>query len=251
MARRGKSQARRSGQGGSLPGWLWLLIGAVLTLVAVLVVPKYMVPDRGSERFFRPRPNPEARPAISALEEAAPPRPRPANERPLPAPLAEPDYDFYTLLPGESVPAEPAARAHAGHEPATTTARAETPSPQAREHTATTSRTRPPPPAPPPAASHPDAATPSTPPASKEMARAEVPSRYLLQAGTFNSAAEAESLKAQIALLGLQARIEPGTAGGKPVHRVRLGPYANADELTAIQQRLGDGGVTAQAVHTD
>jgi len=36
MARHGKSQARRSGNSGGLPGWTWLLIGVILALVVVV-----------------------------------------------------------------------------------------------------------------------------------------------------------------------------------------------------------------------
>jgi len=32
---------------------------------------------------------------------------------------------------------------------------------------------------------------------------------------------------------------------------VRLGPYASANELSEIKQRLGDGGVSAQAVRIE
>jgi len=277
MARRGKSQAKRNG-GSSLPGWAWLLIGAVLALAVVAIVPKHIKPERNSDGFFRPRPNPEARPAVSALDETDPPRPRPrptTSERSLPEPTSEPDYDFYTVLPGETAlsDAELAenARAEANaaqeHEQAELKARAEAAAKAAattRERQRTeraTARTenRPParatpPTATPPTTTHPDAATPATPakPAANDsIAPAQTPSRYLLQAGAFSSAAEAETLKAQIALLGLQARIESGTANGKPVHRVRLGPYASANEISEIKQRLGIGGVTAQAVRIE
>jgi len=278
MARRGKYQARR-GSGG-LPGWIWLLIGATLALVLVLAVPKYLKSDRNEDGFFRPRPNREARPAISALDEANPPRPRPETpERPIPAPLTEqPDYDFYTVLPGETAlsdtelaaQASAEANAEAGaqapsepeSEPAATPAPAATPPEIAHEREPARARTdnavatpnQRQPRSTPPTASHPDAATPATAPppaAGKQVARAETSSRYLLQAGAFSNATDAESLKARIALLGLQAQVEKGNADGKPVHRVRLGPYASASELAQIKQRLDNGGVTAQAVRIE
>jgi len=114
MARRGKSQARRSGSGGSLPGWVWLLIGALLALVLVLLAPRYFKSSSRDDGFFRPRPNADARPAISALDEHDPPPAR--AQRPLPAPLVEPDYDFYTVLPEQETAlsdTELAARARA------------------------------------------------------------------------------------------------------------------------------------------
>jgi len=230
MARRGKSQARRSGHGGSLPGWVWLLIGAVLALVLVVVAPKYLKSGRGDDGFFRPRPNPAAQPVISALDEADPPPRRAASPRPLPAPLSEPDFDFYTVLPEQETAlsdAELAALAAPRAAPATAT---------------------------PLPSTHPDAAAPATAPSpatTTATATATTPARYLLQAGAFSNPAEAESLKAQIALLGLQAKIEPGTVDGKPIHRVRLGPYASASELSEIKQRLGNGGLPALAVRVE
>src|SRR5690606_7581846 len=57
MARRGKSQARRSGGSGGVPGWVWLAAGLVLGLalsVFVLVRQGALDVDR------LPRPNPAA-----------------------------------------------------------------------------------------------------------------------------------------------------------------------------------------------
>ena len=44
--KRGKSQARRTGGGGTpLPGWAWLIIGVLLTIVVVLAAPKLLESD--------------------------------------------------------------------------------------------------------------------------------------------------------------------------------------------------------------
>ena len=68
-ARRGKTQARRNhGRGGGLPGWAWLVLGAVLAAIAVLWVPKLMDRKEG-DGFFRPTPNPDAQPAAASDEE--------------------------------------------------------------------------------------------------------------------------------------------------------------------------------------
>jgi hypothetical protein len=95
-ARRGKSQARRSGNSGGLPGWAWMVLGIVLALLAVLVLPRYFKPD-GEDGFFRPRPNPDARPAVSALDEDLPP---PAGSRAAEtsAPLALESGASHTLV---------------------------------------------------------------------------------------------------------------------------------------------------------
>ena len=56
-AKRGKSQARRNSgnRSGGLPGWAWLVLGVVLTVLVVLAVPKFFHGD-GGDGFFRPKP---------------------------------------------------------------------------------------------------------------------------------------------------------------------------------------------------
>ena len=63
--------------------------------------------------------------------------------------------------------------------------------------------------------------------------------RYLLQAGSFRRLDEADTLKARLALLGLEAKIESVTNGrGETWHRVRLGPYHTPLELARARRRL-------------
>ena len=55
---------------------------------------------------------------------------------------------------------------------------------------------------------------------------------YYLQAGAFQNAADADNLKARLALAGLEAQIQTATVPDKGVwHRVRMGPYSNAQDL--------------------
>ena len=62
-ARRGKSQARRNGSNG-LPGWAWLVIGILVTLLVVIAAPRLLKGGDG-DGFLRigPKPNPDALPA--------------------------------------------------------------------------------------------------------------------------------------------------------------------------------------------
>ena len=71
---------------------------------------------------------------------------------------------------------------------------------------------------------------------------------YLLQAGAFGASGDAEAVKAKIALLGLNARVESAAIGGKTVYRVRMGPYGSASELATAKAKLADGGLTAMAI---
>lgn len=67
-----------------------------------------------------------------------------------------------------------------------------------------------------------------------------------LQAGSFSSADDAEKLKARLALLGIEAGIQTATIPDKGVwHRVRLGPYKNADEMSRARALLKQNGVDA------
>jgi len=63
--------------------------------------------------------------------------------------------------------------------------------------------------------------------------------RFVLQAGAFRDFADADRLRATLALSGLEARIQTVSVDGKPRwHRVRLGPYATVAELNRVRRRL-------------
>lgn len=74
--------------------------------------------------------------------------------------------------------------------------------------------------------------------------RASEPGRYILQAGSFASFADADQLKARLALQGLQAHIQKVTIEGKgEYHRVRLGPYQNLNDLDTVSRQLSKLGI--------
>ncbi|ROR34313.1 SPOR domain-containing protein [Inmirania thermothiophila] len=65
------------------------------------------------------------------------------------------------------------------------------------------------------------------------------PARYLLQVGSFRTWAQADALRARLALLGVEASIERvRLADGEVWHRVRVGPFDSLRELSRIQDRL-------------
>ena len=62
---------------------------------------------------------------------------------------------------------------------------------------------------------------------------------YYLQAGAFQNASDADNLKARLALAGLEAQIQTATLPDKSVwHRVRMGPYSNAQDLDKVRTAL-------------
>lgn len=79
-----------------------------------------------------------------------------------------------------------------------------------------------------------------------ERAASDKSSVYLLQAGSFRAYAEADNLKAQLALLGVESRIETVTGSDNETwHRVRVGPYTDARELNKIRTRLLNNNISA------
>lgn len=257
-ARRGRSQARRNtGNGNGLPGWAWLVLGLLLGIGAILAAPRLLKSD--GDGFFRPRPNPDAQPvggAVAEDEEAI------AQEDGNPAPPAdsagapkEPEFDFYTLLPGEEVAMTDAQLAATAREEATRQerqqrAQTEQQTRDAAEQAgvaaaiAAANGTLPPP----IATDVPTTASRGTAAATTATAGKPGEARYILQAGAFGASGDAEELKARIALIGLGARVESASINGKTMYRVRMGPYGTASELAEAKAKLGSNGLPAMAI---
>lgn len=69
---------------------------------------------------------------------------------------------------------------------------------------------------------------------------------YFLQAGSFSSADDADKLKAKLAMIGMEASVQIATISGKGnYHRVRLGPYKGAEEMSKARAILKQNGVEA------
>ncbi|HXF65936.1 MAG TPA: SPOR domain-containing protein [Burkholderiales bacterium] len=67
---------------------------------------------------------------------------------------------------------------------------------------------------------------------------------FFLQAGAFQSAPDADQLKARLALLGVEATIQTTTLPEKGVwYRVRIGPYTSVEELNRTRDVLKQNGV--------
>jgi cell division protein FtsN len=86
--------------------------------------------------------------------------------------------------------------------------------------------------------------------AAKQAAKAGAPKEsYFLQAGSFPNPADADNLKARLALMGMEANVEPANVAGKGVwYRVRLGPYTRVDEINRVRQQLTQNGVDVSLV---
>ena len=265
--RRGKTQARRNhGNSGGLPGWAWGVIGLLLGVALILAAPRLLRSD--GDGFFRPRPNPDAEPAPVAIDDAdvvatddddsasaGPDRSaaKGTDKGTDKGTEKGADYDFYTLLPGKEVAlsdAELAATERAE------TRRAALPVTAAVTAAAAPATTALPPPVGTGAEVVPTKATmpPVAPPAATRPVAATATAAtsdttpYLLQAGAFQASGQAEELKARIGLLGLGARVESASIGGKTVYRVRMGPYGTAGDLAEAKRKLASGGLPGMAI---
>lgn len=269
---RGRRPARRTSntsRNAGMPGWAWLLIGALIAALLFLFVPRFLNKEEGG--FFKPTPNPDAQPLPSTGDEA---EMTPDAQGVTPKAGAEkaatdPNYSFYDMLPGDEVKltdAQLAAMAKAEKQKAdsaaaaaaSTGANATDNAALPKPIDAATAATAPASPAtatntPRPAASAPAPATPTVKPApaasadtaTTKPAATSAATPYILQAGAFGQAAQADELKAKVAMLGLNARVEEATVNGKTMYRVRMGPYATASELSAAKTKLGNGGLNA------
>lgn len=72
--------------------------------------------------------------------------------------------------------------------------------------------------------------------------------RYVLQAGAYRSADDADAIRARLALLGMDAKVVPRDQDGTTLYRVRLGPYGRVEDIDKIRQILATNGIDAQIV---
>jgi cell division septation protein DedD len=156
--------------------------------------------------------------------QSAPVAPRPSSE-PGSAPLALPgkpgdrpvvkqDFEFYKILPqGEPQEAAPPALAtSAAPKPADPKVAAAKPLEQPR-------------------------------PTEPKPAETKATERLYLQIGSFENPAEADNLKARLALAGIEASAQRARLpDGRVVHRVRVGPFSNPEHMNPMRARLAESG---------
>jgi cell division protein FtsN len=66
----------------------------------------------------------------------------------------------------------------------------------------------------------------------------EAVGQSILQVGSFQSVEEADSLKAKLAFLGLEAKIKSAVVKDQTWHRVELGPFASETRLSRAKNLL-------------
>jgi cell division protein FtsN len=74
------------------------------------------------------------------------------------------------------------------------------------------------------------------------------PGTYVLQAGSYHNLADADQVRARLALQGVESKVQKVTVDADTWHRVRIGPITNLDELNRIRTRLRQADVDALVI---
>lgn len=75
--------------------------------------------------------------------------------------------------------------------------------------------------------------------------------KLYLQAGAYQNAADAEDQRAKLALMGIEAALQLVTLPDKgTLSRVRLGPFASAEEMNSVKTELSKRGVATAVIKT-
>lgn len=73
--------------------------------------------------------------------------------------------------------------------------------------------------------------------------------QFFLQAGAFQNQSDADNLKAQLALMGVEATVQSAELPEKGIwHRVRIGPFASVEEMSKVRATLAQNGIQATLV---
>ncbi|AUH52518.1 SPOR domain-containing protein [Chromobacterium sp. ATCC 53434] len=87
---------------------------------------------------------------------------------------------------------------------------------------------------------------------SSEPSSSAAAKRVYLQLGAFQNQDDADNLKAKLALLGVEAKIQSVNVPDKGmVHRVRVGPLSRQDEVDRLRAQLKQDGINANVVKAE
>ncbi len=68
---------------------------------------------------------------------------------------------------------------------------------------------------------------------------------YILQAGSFKDFKDADNLRAKLALMGIESKVEKAQVGSGAWNRVKMGPYTQMTSVSTIRARLRENGIDA------
>jgi cell division protein FtsN len=64
------------------------------------------------------------------------------------------------------------------------------------------------------------------------------PGTYVLQAGSYKNFSDADRIRAQLALQGIESKVQKVSVDSDTWHRIRIGPISNLDDLNRMRQKL-------------
>ena len=85
-------------------------------------------------------------------------------------------------------------------------------------------------------------------PSGSGPTRVEKPGAYILQAGSFRNHADADRMRALIAMQGVESKIQKVTIDKDTWHRVRIGPITNLKKLEETRSKLRQARVEALVI---
>jgi len=74
------------------------------------------------------------------------------------------------------------------------------------------------------------------------------PGTFIIQIGSFKTAQQADTLKARLALLGIETSVQQVNQSGKIWHRVKSGPHTSFRVVDKIQNRLHHNNIDSIAI---
>jgi cell division protein FtsN len=74
------------------------------------------------------------------------------------------------------------------------------------------------------------------------------PFLYIVQAGAYRTPEDAETQRAKLTLLGIEAKVTEREQSGRTVHRVRIGPFERKDDADRLKERLDGQGFESTLV---
>ncbi|MDX1443502.1 MAG: SPOR domain-containing protein [Gammaproteobacteria bacterium] len=84
---------------------------------------------------------------------------------------------------------------------------------------------------------------------SGEVSEIDKPGAYVLQVGSFQTQKDADRLRGELALLGIEADIQTVTIDRDQTwHRVRIGPVKSLERLNELRRRLADNEMQALVI---
>ncbi len=83
---------------------------------------------------------------------------------------------------------------------------------------------------------------------AKSSAGAADPFTYFVQAGAYRNAEDAEAQRAKLLLVGVETKVTEREQSGRPIFRVRAGPFEQKDEADRVKEKVDAAGMDSALV---